>query len=226
MQGDRGAAAVALGEVVLGQHLTDGASAEQGDHRRQVHALQPLGVVTDLQTRESQNPAAPFPWLVLPLLAQVGGGVGAHLLLGELHPRGALAGGVADPRREITDDQHRRMSQRPGRPRLAEQDAVLPSGYCCRWGRCPTSPAAPGPLARLAPSVPPGFDRHRWGRPPETDRSCRVTAIAAGTGWIRHGCAGGIRPRSYGQNASASQVSLLAIFRIVDIKFATRIASN
>ena len=125
MQGDRGAAAVALGEVVLGQHLAHGAGAEQADHRRQVHALQPLGVVSHLQAAGGfEIEQRRLLRLVLPQLAQIGGGVGGHLLLGELHPRGALAGGVADPRREIADDQHRRVARVLEGPQFAEQDAV------------------------------------------------------------------------------------------------------
>ena len=125
MQGNRGPAAVALGEVVLGQHLAHGAGAEQADHRRQVHALQPLGVVANLQpTRGLEIQQRRVLWLVLPQLTQIGGGVGGHLFFGQLHPGGALAGGVADAGGEIANDQHRRMARILKGPQFAEQNAV------------------------------------------------------------------------------------------------------
>ena len=60
----------------------------------------------------------------MPQLAQISGGVGGHLLLGELHPRGALAGGITNPRREIADDQYRRVARVLEGPQFAEEDAV------------------------------------------------------------------------------------------------------
>ena len=123
MQGDRCARAVAVGEVFLGQHLAHGGNPQQFDCLGQIEARQPLAVAAHLQpARGLEIEQGQLLGLALAQLGQVGAGVGLHRLGRELHPGGALAGGVADAGGEIANDQHRRVTGVLEGAQLAKQD--------------------------------------------------------------------------------------------------------
>ena len=125
MQGDRRARAVAIREVLLGEHLAHGARPQQIDHRRQVHARQPLAVAADLQpARGLEIQQCPRWVLAQAQLHEIGLGIGLHLGRAELHPGGALARGITDTGREISDDQHGGVAGVLEGPQLAKQDRV------------------------------------------------------------------------------------------------------
>ena len=125
VQGNGRAAAVALGEILFGQHLAHGGGAQQANHLGQIQISQPFAVAAHLQAaggfKVEQGLLLGLP---LPQLGQIGGGVGLHLVCRQLHARGAFAGGITNACGEIANDQHRRMAGVLEGPQLAEQDAV------------------------------------------------------------------------------------------------------
>ncbi|CAI8421088.1 MAG: Uncharacterised protein [Cyanobium sp. ARS6] len=125
MQGNRGATAIALGEVILGQHLAHGGRPQQADDLGQIQTCEPFAVSAHLQaTRGLKIEQCRLLRLALAQLCQVGGGIGLNLFSAELHPCGAFAGGIADAGCEVADDQHRRVPRILESPQLAEEDAV------------------------------------------------------------------------------------------------------
>ncbi len=86
---------------------------------------EPLAVAAHLQPPgggEIQQGA--LGGLPLAQLLQIGGGVGLDRRFTELHPGGALAGGIADAGGEIANDQNRCVARVLKRPQLAEQERV------------------------------------------------------------------------------------------------------
>ena len=125
VQGDGGARAVAIGKVLLGQHLAHGADAQQLNHLGQVKPGEPLAVAAHLQpARSLEIKQGALAGLALTQLLQVSGGIGLHRSSAELHPGGALAGGIADAGGEVADDQHGDMAGILEGPQLAEQQRV------------------------------------------------------------------------------------------------------
>ncbi len=125
MQGNRRARAVAVGEILLRQHLTHRARAQQLDHLRQIQPRQPFAVAPHLQApRRFEIQQRPLPRLSQTQLHQVRFRVRLHLRRAQLHPCGALAGGIADAGREIPQDQHRRVARLLERPQPAKQDRM------------------------------------------------------------------------------------------------------
>ena len=91
----------------------------------QIKTRQPLAVAAHLQpARGLEIEQGELLGLALAELGKVGASVGRHYLGRELHPGGALAGGIADAGGEIADDQHCRMAGVLEGPQLAEQDRV------------------------------------------------------------------------------------------------------
>ena len=125
MQGNGRAAAVALGEILFGQHLAHGGGAQQANHLGQVQISQPFAVAAHLKAA-GRFKVEQGLLLGLPLaqLGQIGGRIGLHLFSGELHAGCAFAGGITNARSEIANDQHRRVARVLESPQLAEQDAV------------------------------------------------------------------------------------------------------
>ena len=91
----------------------------------QIQAGQPLAVAAHLQpARGLEIEQGELLGLALAELGQVGAGVDLHRLGRELHPGGALAGGITNAGGEIADDQHRRVAGVLEGPQFAEQDRV------------------------------------------------------------------------------------------------------
>ena len=125
MQGNGSATAVAVRKIFFRQHLAHGAGAQQSDHRRKVHALQPLAVVANLKpSRGLEIEQRRGLGLVLPKLSQISRCIDGHIVFAQLNPRRALAGGITNPSREVANDQHRCVSSVLKGPQFAKQDAV------------------------------------------------------------------------------------------------------
>ena len=86
-----------IGEITSFQHLCDGYLCGHIQHIRHIHSRQPLGVVPDLETVRKEHFAEARQHRL---------SVTAHLIGAEPATRLALAGGIANLRREIADDQN------------------------------------------------------------------------------------------------------------------------
>ena len=105
VQGNRCARAVAVGEILLGQHLAHGAGAQQFNHLGQIEGRQPFAVAPHLQPPGGgEIQQGPFGILAQTQLHQVGFGIGLHFGGTELHPGGTFAGGITNAGGEITND--------------------------------------------------------------------------------------------------------------------------
>ena len=125
MQGNRRTAAVAVGEIVLGQHLSHRGGSQKSNHLGQVQTSEPFTVAAHLQsTGGLEIQQSCLPRLTLTQLGEVSGRIGINIVSRELNPRSAFTGWITDSGGEITNDQHRRVSGILKGPQLAEENAV------------------------------------------------------------------------------------------------------
>ena len=134
MQSDGGAASVALGKIIFGQHLAHRGCSQQTNHLGQIKTFKPFTIASYLQPSGSLKiEQRLLLGLSFAQLAQICGRVGLHLFGCELHARGALARWIADPGREITNDQHGCMARILKGAQLAKQNAVAQVNITSRW---------------------------------------------------------------------------------------------
>ena len=125
VQGNRRSRSVAVGEILLGQHLAHGGHPQEFNHLRQGQARQPFTVAAHLKAaRGLEIQEGLVLGQALPKLGQVGAGIRLHGLGAELHPGRTLAGGIANAGGEIANDQHRRVARILEGPQFAEQNRM------------------------------------------------------------------------------------------------------
>ncbi len=115
MQVDRAVLLEARAEVLALHHARQRVAPGQAHQAYRAKRQQPAAVVIDDRLSLVQH---------LPDLALVGLGVGLHLLRGELGARRLLAGGIADERGEVADQEDHAMAELLEVPHLAQQDGV------------------------------------------------------------------------------------------------------
>jgi hypothetical protein len=102
-------------EILAGQDLLDGVALQDVEEGAAQKAAQPLGVEMKLGLGFVQD---------LERLLLVGLRVLGDLRLGELGPGAVAARGIAHERREVADDEHRRVPEVLEGPELAQDHAV------------------------------------------------------------------------------------------------------
>ena len=88
-------------EVLAFEHTSDAIFGSQPNDVVTRELIEPLAVVTNFSFCRIEN---------LEYLFEIGLGVGLNLFAGKWRPRFALAGGIANHRREITNQKHGQMS--------------------------------------------------------------------------------------------------------------------